>query len=228
MRVAPLPHRYAVCAPEGMPIKTFYKDVFEEVFIFYHPFIKPKTIAYELFMPENYPSRSEISEHCEKITWKQFLELSGIQNFQHLDIGLRTLILGLNKKFANEDLANMIRVVCEKKKIIAPEEGCFPNFLMSDLLSAIKKEGHEWIWYGDEFCSERQLVFMDDLIVDHNIFPLRPKNLFTHENEILITTHWDSHFSLLCGAKNVITSIVEASNLEGFYCTEHTKMYWSL
>ncbi|KON89952.1 hypothetical protein AF332_26085 [Sporosarcina globispora] len=41
----PEPHRYAVCADEYIPIKEFYKGVFEEIFVFYHPFIRPKVIG---------------------------------------------------------------------------------------------------------------------------------------------------------------------------------------
>lgn len=227
-RIAPEPHRYAVCASEGVPIKTFYKNIFEEVYIFFHPFLKLKTIANELFKPETYQSRKEIVENYDSLTWKRFLDISGIKSFQQLDIGLRTLISGLNKKFANDDLAKIIKRVCEKEMILTPDEGCFPYFLMNDLLSRIKKEGYDWIWYGDEFCTDRKLVFIDDLIGDHNAFTISPKNLFTHDNKLLLTTHWDSHFSLLCGEKKVVTNIVEACNLEGFYCTEHTQIYWSV
>ncbi|WP_289889905.1 hypothetical protein [Virgibacillus pantothenticus] len=49
----PNPHRYAVCAPEDMPIKSFYQGVFEEVFIFFHPFIKPKQDRREAFPDKN-------------------------------------------------------------------------------------------------------------------------------------------------------------------------------
>ncbi|HLU22101.1 MAG TPA: hypothetical protein VKZ77_06415, partial [Bacillaceae bacterium] len=54
------------------------------------------------------------------------------------------------------------------------------------------------------------------------------KNLFTHDNSILITTHWDSHFSLLCSDRQTLKHLVTTCNLEGFYCTEATEIYWSL
>ncbi len=54
------------------------------------------------------------------------------------------------------------------------------------------------------------------------------RNLFTHDHNILITTHWDSHFSLLCSDKETVEQLVNSSGLEGFYCSEETKMYWSL
>jgi Protein of unknown function (DUF2711) len=224
----PQPHKYAVCSYADMPIKEFYKGVFDEVFIFFHPFIRPITIDYELFMPDTYPMRSEIRDHCEMVTWKNFLGISGISNFKHLDIGLRSLIHGLNKKYANEELAKLVADVCELNKIVYPTEGLFPEFVMDDLLLYIKKLGHDWIWCGDEFCTERRLEYTDDLIEDINMLHYERKNLFTHEQTILITTHWDSHFSMLCSDKQTLNKLVDASQLEGFYCTDHTEIYWSL
>lgn len=227
-RTLPKPDRYAVCAPSGQPIKEYYKGVFEEIFLFYHPFIKPKTLEYTLFNPDTFPNRKESMENCGVLTWAQFLEISGIASFQQLDIGLRTQISGLNKKFSNDEIAKVIQKVCEDKMIVAPSEGCFPGLLITSLLKSIKKEGYEWIWYGDEFCTKRKLEYIDDLVEDNEAFSVHPINLFTHDYKILLTTDWDSHFSLLCGDKQTVNNIVESCRLEGFYCNESTEIYWSL
>jgi len=227
-RELPEPHKYAFCASEDMPIKDFYKGFYDEVFVFYHPFIKPLSIDYELFEPETYPGKNDIIEKCEMVTWKQFLSLSGIESYTHLDIGLRTRILGLKKEFANEWTSKKIQATCEKNKLIAPTEGFFPEFLMNKVLLSIKREGHDWIWVGDEFCTERKLEYIDDLVNDNNALRNEHLNLFTHRNEILLTTHWDSHFSMLCSDKNTINKIVESASLEGFFCNEKTEIYWSL
>ncbi|MBB2483265.1 DUF2711 family protein [Bacillus sp. APMAM] len=227
-RKLPAPHKYAVCANEDIPIKEFYKGVYQEIFIFYHPFIKPKTIDYALFNPDTFPSKNEILKNCEMVSWGDFLKISGIKNLKQLDIGLRTLIMGLNKKFANEYVAEVIQRTCEENQIVPPVEGTFPEFLMNKILYNIKKIGYEWIWCGDEFCTERKLEYIDDLIESEHIFCNQPINLFTHDNKILITTHWDSHFSLICSDKETVGKIVDLCQLEGFYCDEYTKIYWSL
>lgn len=67
-RVLPEPHRYAICAPEGIPIKEFYKNEFEEVFIFFHPFIRPKTLEYDFFKSDTFPNRNEIRDKCDRVT----------------------------------------------------------------------------------------------------------------------------------------------------------------
>ncbi|WP_239616319.1 DUF2711 family protein [Cohnella mopanensis] len=227
-RVLPEPHKYAVCAPADTPIKNFYKGIYDEVFIFYHPFIKPISIGYDLFEPETYPGKNEIIEKCQMVTWNQFLTISEIESYRHLDIGLRTRIMGLKKEYANEVISKKIQDTCEKHQLIAPMEGFFPEFLMNKVLLSIKHEGHDWIWSGDEFCTERKLEYIDDLINDNEALRNQHLNLFTHNNEVLLTTHWDSHFSLLCSDKDTIKKIVKFAGLEGFFCDEKTDIYWSL
>lgn len=227
-RILPEPHRYAVCPPSDKPIKEYYDGVFEEIFIFFHPFIKPKTLEYQLFKPSTYPTKNDIIENCEAITWEQILKITGIDSFRRLDIGLRTLISGLKPKFANKDVAKVIESVCVEKRIVPPTEGFFPEFLMNVILQQIIREGHEWIWCGDEFSTERKLEYIDDLIADNNAFRNEHINLFTNDNKILITTHWDSHFSMLCSDKGTVNRIVKSCNLEGFYCSENTEIYWSV
>jgi hypothetical protein len=226
-RIMPEPHRYAVCAREDVPIKEFYKDVFEEVFIFYHPFIKPKAKDYDYCMDGSL-GKNDILARCEPISWADFLVLSSIENYKKLDIGLRTIIGGLKKQFADKATAQIIQDVCKNNRLIIPSEGFFSEFLINKILSAIKQEGHEWIWYGDEFGSERKLEYIDDLISDGDRFGNQRINLFSHDSSILLTTHWDSHFSLLCSDKKTVNKIVDLCNLEGFYCTDQTKIYWSI
>ncbi|WP_088072036.1 DUF2711 family protein [Gottfriedia luciferensis] len=227
-RELPEPHKYSVCASADMSIKEFYKGVFEEVYIFFHPFIKPKTLDYDLFDTDTYPGKNDIINNCEMISWKQFLNISGIKNYKQLDIGLRTLISGLREKYKNEKTAEVIQKVCEEHKIITPTEGFFPEFVMNSILSVLKNQGHDWIWVGDEFCTERKLEYIADLIEDNEALRNEHLNLFTHDSKVLITTHWDSHFSMLCSDKLTIDKIVKLCNLEGFYCDEFTEIYWSI
>ncbi|MCR8849294.1 DUF2711 domain-containing protein [Rossellomorea sp. SC111] len=229
VKVLPAPHVYAVCADADMPIKEFYREVFQDVFIFFHPFIKPLSTDFELFCPDTYPGKREIVNTCEKVTWQEFLILSGLTNIAELDIGLRSIILGLNKAYENRTWANRIIDICEKNKIVFPSEGLFPDLVMDDLLRAIQKEGYDWIWCGDEFCTERKLEYMDDVINDDGtILHRERRNLFTHDQKILVTTHWDSHFSMLCGERETLNRIVESANLEGFFCNDKTEIYWSI
>ncbi|WP_404346798.1 DUF2711 domain-containing protein [Sutcliffiella horikoshii] len=225
-RVLPEPHRFSVCAYEDVSIKEFYKGIFNEVYIFFHPFIKPITIDSELLNSETNPDKFQIINHCEKVTWKEFLALSGLKSYEEVDIGLRTRILGLNKDFENKEFKEKINTVSEKEKLVPPTEGMLPELLINNLLGAIKEEKYDWIWVGDEFGTERKLEYINDLIEQDT---LARHNLFTHDNSILITTHWDSHFSMICSDdKKKLDRILERCNLEGFYCDDDTEIYWSV
>lgn len=77
--------------------------------------------------------------------------------------------------------------------------------------------------------SERKLEHMDDIIQDDGtILHRERRNLFTHDQKILVTTHWDSHFSMICGDSQTLNRIVESADLEGFFCDEGTEIYWSI
>ncbi|MGN1400808.1 MAG: hypothetical protein ACI4XL_04825, partial [Bacillus sp. (in: firmicutes)] len=127
--------------------------------------------------------------------------------------------MGLKKEYQDLHTATLIEKTCRENLIAEPNEGLFPAFIMNDLLKGIKIMGHEWIWLGDEFCTVRKLEYMDDLIQDHQLIE-QGNNLFTHDNSILITTHWDSHFSMLGSDKCTVEQLVHLCELEGFYCNE--------
>jgi len=67
---------------------------------------------------------------------------------------------------------------------------------------------------------------IEDLIL-RDTFYLH-NHYFTKDNKILITTHWDSHCSYLCSSREIVNRIVTETNLEGFYCTSKTEVYWGL
>ncbi|GGH27763.1 DUF2711 family protein [Paenibacillus segetis] len=224
-RVLPEPEMYAVCAIDDASIKEYYRGYFDEVFIFFHPFIKPISIDISVFKPSTYPDKIRIVKHCEPVSWSEFLELSSISSFDELDIGLRTRILGLKQHLSNNNIANLIDATCDKFKLIEPTEGMLPQIIIDRILKAIQSIGYNWLWVGDEFCTERRLEYIDDIIYNDNLFR---HNLFTPDKSILITTHWDSHFSLLCSTKETIEKIIGMANLEGFYCQEDTEIYWSV
>lgn len=225
IRVLPEPDRFAVCAVEDVPILKYYQGHFDEVFVFFHPFIKPISIDTSEFNPSTYPGKFRLVENCEAVSWSEFLDLSLIRNFEELDIGLRTRVLGLKQHLCNEETSKLINETCEKHNLIEPIEGMLPQLIIDGICKAVQSIGFDWLWIGDEFCTKRKLEYIDDIIQSDN---LSRHNLFTPDKSILITTHWDSHFSFLCSTKEIIDEIVINANLEGFYCREETEIYWSI
>lgn len=224
-RVLPTPENFASCPYEGK-ILEFYEGQFESVYILLHPFIKPTTIDSELFYPKTWPSKKEIIEGCEKVSWHHVLQLTGLETLSDIDIGLRTNILGLKEAKSNQEYADILNKLTKKKDIIQPPEGDLPPLLENRIYSALKHIGYQWLWVGDEFCTERKLHWIDDLMEEDEIPP--HGCVFTHDHHILAATHWDSHCSFLCSSKQTIHKILEFDDFEGFYCTPKTEVYWGL
>ena len=224
-RILPKPEQYASC-PSDEKILDFYKGQFDSVFVLLHPFIYPKSVALERFFPGKWPSKKEIIDRCEPILWKRVLELTDLGSLLEIDIGLRTRIHGLKENLSNETFATCLDQLTETRGIIAPPEGELPPLLENRIYEAVKALGHEWLWVGDEFGTERKLHYIDDLIEKDEI-PIHGC-VFTHDHSLLVTTHWDSHCSFLCSSEAIIKQILALDTFEGFFCTENTEVYWGV
>ena len=224
-RVLPKTELFASCPYDG-PILEYYNGQFESVFVILHPFLKPTSINKKRFYPETYPKKSEIISGCESVSWKQVIDLTNLTDISEVDIALRTGISGLKEEFANESFAHEIDMLDEKHDIVRPCEGDLPEIINNQVFEAIKNLAHNWLWVGDELGTERKLYWIEDLLEDD--LKKCHCNYFTHDHSLLVTTHWDSHFSFLCSSKEIITTILRNKEFEGFFCDAGTEVYWSL
>ncbi len=145
-----------------------------------------------------------------------------------VDIGLRTMIGGLKAEFSNQEYADKLESLSGFDSILAPPEGCFSDLLHNRILKSIQDLGHQWVWVGDEFGTERKLFWIDDLMTSEAKATIGHCNVFTADKTLLWTTHWDSHFSFLCSSHRNIDAIQAKYQFEGFACTSLTQVYWSV
>ena len=223
-RILPTPEKFASC-PYDKKILSFYEGQFESVFVIFHPFFMSTKIKLKYSPPSRWPSKHQFIEECSTISWSETLLLSGLTKFSDIDIGLRTIINGIKPERSNKYFSEKLTAL-QSQHIILPQEGYLSPFIENKLLNAIKIIGHNWLWVGDEFGTERKLYWVEDLIEKDEI----PAHgcVFAHDHSLLITTHWDSHCSFLCSSKETIDKILEIEPFEGFFCTQNTEVYWSL
>jgi hypothetical protein len=224
-----LPHN--IMSPDAdMPILDFYRGFYDCVYLILHPFLSvtdPKKIDLEKIGPGAWPTKDEIVQFTEEVSWDHFLEISGIKNKNELDIALRNRILGLADKHKNDADLSLLNHALKANGLIAPQEGFFNEILRDNMLKTLLGLGHYWIFDGDEFGFERKLIFIED-VIDNVAANLFYKNWYTPQNEILYTTHWDSHFTILCSTKQNVEKILQKFPFEGFYCNSKTEVYWSI
>ena len=226
-RVLPAPDVFASCPLEGK-ILQYYSGTFEAVYVSLNPFIRPIAIDKAEFKPGTYPNRLSIATNCESVSWSEVMRLAELPSLSAVDIGLRTGIHGLRKEFENQSYASAIDALSETHDILTPCEGLFPALLHDTILQSIQGLGYEWLWVGDEFCTERKLHWIDDLQDQDDGLTRGRVNVFTPDKQLLWTIHWDSHFSFLCSSQQNLAAIQKMTDLEGFFCTPSTEVYWSV
>ena len=215
--------KYASCPTDGK-ILSYYAGQFEAVYVLLHPFVRPESIDGERFCPEKWPTKQEIISGCSSITWLEILNMAGFLNISEIDIGLRTIIGGIAKKHVNEHSAKKLLELTDDLKIIRPTEGELPPLIENRIFNVIKNLGYESLWVSDEFGTEKSSYQIDYLIENDKV----PGHgcIFTHDHNLLVTTHWDSHCSFLCSTRETIEEILELDSFEGFFSTAKTEVYW--
>jgi hypothetical protein len=220
----PLPSVYASCPLEG-EILGYYQECFEAVYLMFHPFFRSVSIDDSRFCPEKWPDKLEMLSGCVPMNWQQVLFLTGLGSVREIDVGLRTCTLSILQSLCDEDSAQAL-IDIQERGVIHPGAGQLSPFLENRLITVLQKLGYDWLWIGDEFCTERKLHWYQDLL-NSDILP-SGACMFTHDHQILVTTHWDSHCSFLCGSKANIERILKMEAIEGFYCSPKTQVYWGL
>ncbi len=226
-RVLPPADVFASCPLDGK-ILDFYSGTFEAVYVSLHPFLRPRRIDKAAFAPGTYPSQREIAADCEPVSWREVIRLTRLPSLEAVDVGLRTSIHGLRADLQNESYAQALSALFETNGILTPTEGLFSDLLQDSVLGAIQALGYEWLWVGDEFCTERKLHWINDLREKDESLTRGRFNLFTPDKQLLWTVHWDSHFSFLCSSAQKLNEIQQRSRLEGFFCETSTEVYWSV
>lgn len=226
-RVLPPPDIFASCPLDGR-ILEFYRNTFEAVYVSLNPFILPITLDKDEFKPGTYPSRASIAAKCRPVSWTEVMRLTGLSSLAAVDIALRTRSGGLKQELRNEAYAAALDTLIETHSILPPPEGSFSDLLHDRVLHAIQALSQDWLWIGDEFCTERRLQWIEDLKNQDQGLTSGRFNIFTPDKSLLWTIHWDSHFSFLCSSRDNLITLVQKIELEGFFCTDATEVYWSL
>ena len=226
-RIFPAPDKSATCPLDGKVLE-YYAPHFESVFVMLHPFIRPVSISKDLFNPGSYPDRATITNGCEPVRWVEVVEFANLPSLDAIDVGLRTQIGALRAPYANEEFSDAINLLYDVHDIVPPDEGRFSDLQHDQVLQSLQNIGQQWAWVGDEFDTERKLYWIDDLKQPASKVTSGRCNVFTPDKSLLWTTHWDSHFSFLCGSREVLDSIVRDGKFEGFFCDENSEVYWSL
>lgn len=230
-RVLPAADRFATCPNDGK-VLDYYAGVSTSVYVSLSPFLAPLSSAFvarcDSADPDAVPDRIALAANCRPVPWCEVARESGLPNLAAVDIALRTQIGGLSAAFEDKDYAARLKRLYANNRLWLPIEGQHAELLQTTVLELFQALGHDWVWVGDEFGTERKLYWIDD-IKKGSADPIRGHcNVFAPDHSLLWTVHWDSHFSFLCAASDgALRSVNVEAALEGFFCGPDTQVYWS-
>ena len=213
------------CPSDGL-ILDFYEGCYEAVYIALHPFLKPIKIEHEKFYPETYPENWEILDGCDPVTWSEFLKLSSMPGISKIDEALQIYIGGIKENKENKGLIDKFVCAIDETKLIPPFEGKLPPHLQLEICEALKKLDHNEVLISDEFCDQTEKIRIDDLMIS-DALPVHG-HINTTNHQLLVTTHWDSHCTFICSAKNEIDKLLSFAEIEGFFCDAKDQVWWGL
>ena len=62
---------------DDVPVLDFYKGYYDCVYVMLHPFIKEIYPGKFNFSPTTWPTKAEILEYTQKVSWAEFVKISG-------------------------------------------------------------------------------------------------------------------------------------------------------
>lgn len=165
--------------------------------------------------------------NCEVVDWQEIVNFGQFKNISEIDHGLRTSIGGLKKELENQSFAEIINSLFINNRILPPDaNGLISPFVFKKIFKTIQQLGYQDVLLIDEFCLETpQLRNIKSMLKK---FDIERGSYYLSNKNLLITTHWDSHCSFICGSRKLVNQFVELSGLEGFFCTAQTQVYWGI
>lgn len=115
----------------------------------------------------------------------------------------------------------------ELYNLLDAEVDNYPICLVYPTLNYLFSIGYRNIFINSEYNESNSLYEIEALINKVVNWPTQQTRILTPDYKILFETNADERFTYVSADKLTIDKMVAAINLEGFYCTENTKSYWS-
>lgn len=209
--------------PRDWPIRTHYSG-YESTFLMLHPFlrIKKKHLSDINFETGNWPTKNEIVQFCEPVTWNQILVETGIEEIKSLDRALA--FYHCSTQNTDPIASKKLKELLERPDIIPPQVDNFPEILEDRFLNELTKAGISEVYVFSDIDEKSKPTDIPNLLKKQLPYHVRVES---KSGNFLMIQDFDQRFSYLNGAKELVSKLVINLNLEGFYCDETTLEAWS-
>ncbi|MBK9288089.1 MAG: DUF2711 family protein [Flavobacteriales bacterium] len=200
---------------------------YEACYLAFHPFLKIKEASKSKIQFEfgRWPEKRSIVEHCDALSWSEFVRMSGIESIQRVAYTLDWFHRSTDHG-DRDDVDRLLDLLYSDEGIVAPQPDEIPAIIEKNLAQHLLSLGYETIalrvWSDDA----PKAVDLNDL-TGGNAVMLSNARITTPDGRYLIVTDFDCCHSYFLGSRMDIERLVQELDLEGFYCTPETTGSWS-
>ena len=178
---------------------------------------------------ECYPTDEEITQNGKKITWKEVIQNSKLNDNKELNKALMTSIGAFKKKLQREDLLKILNQYSEKNNYWHPTEGTFDFFTKSSIFEILKSNGISKVDVEDEFYENKKTIDLNDLTKNDFCDKIDFKDYYIYDKNksILFAISWDYFFFFVAINERVFSKETIETKLEGFWADEKCTHLWT-
>lgn len=178
---------------------------------------------------ECYPTDEEIIQNGEKVTWKEVIQNTKLNDNKELNKALMTSIGAFKKKLQREDLLEILNQYSDKNNIWHPTEGTFDFFTKSSIFETLKSNGISKVDIEDEFYENEKTIDLNHFTKNDFCEKIDFKDYYIYDKNksILFAISWDYYFFFIAIKEKVFSKKAIETNFEGFWADEKTSYLWT-
>lgn len=197
-------------------------------FVALHPFILTKPGHEYLISFENYynrPQKFEILEHCQPMSWTEFISIAGLRDIASLARCIIFMERG-RRLVERTEYLKMCRVLDNRPQIMTPPVDWIPELWENDLGNYLLTRNQLYLEL-DLHGSEAKIIETDTLLRTQSILPGPFSRIKTPDGTLALHQNSDEPYTLILGEKDFVLDLVNRMDLEGFFTNMNTDIAWS-
>jgi hypothetical protein len=201
----------------------------ERYFLAFHPFLisksgDTKVIGFNDYA--NWPKKQVVAENYNRLTWREFLSLSGMSGLKQIDDALAFYHCARRLTDRSEYIKLINNTENGLLGIVEPTVDRLPEIIEDQLLNFFFKNNFNELYLTDELTGERELRLTTELF-NEELNQIHCIRINTIDNKLSIIEDFDCRFTYIFGDDVIIDELIHELDLEGFNCDEFTTQDWS-
>jgi hypothetical protein len=222
-----IPHPSIPIASTTETINSLYGNK-SVCFVALHPFILTKPGHEHLITFDDYfnrPEKSEILEHCQPMSWVEFMSIAGLRDVGSLARCIIFMERG-RRLVERAEYLKMCGVLDKRPEIMTPPVDWIPELWENDLGNYLLTRNQLYLEL-DLHGLEAEVIEAKSLLGTHCVLSGPFSRIKTPDGTLSLHQNSDEPYTLILGEKDFVVDLVNNIDLEGFFTNMNTPIAWS-